>query len=188
MPKTTSFNPQYGYTRHQDDKDGICFWCGAPTHHTWDYTPHRKIAMHAEVLARCPEKPVAVSSCLACTKRMNPHYMKLLTVSHKRAYWARVRKTVQVVDDMVQVVVQNGMYPWQIKLENGDIVDQQDDELTVSELVAKRAFYGIPNDPTHVEILKRVQHEESVSEPVPKNNPVNDSTKPFDPYKDHADF
>src|SRR5574337_1076883 len=150
MPKTTSFLTGYGYIRHPEDVDHKCFWCGVHVQNGWDYTPPRKKVAGIERAAKAwremnPGQPFyAVTCCEGCRGAMYSKQLSLLTITHKKFFWSRRAKHPDAADGIVDIVKQNLMYPWQVRLGDGSVTDKPDEMCNAEELQAKRVFYGMP--------------------------------------------
>lgn len=142
MPKTTTFNPEYGYIRHPEDRDHICFWCGrAVTTNTWDYTPHRHIGKHAELMAQINTQPYAVQACTHCINRTAYRKMELTTIEKKRLYFSIANKKAALELLNMQAQIESKWHAWQVKLPTGELVDRPESELSEFVLECKRQHY-----------------------------------------------
>ena len=140
MSKSTSFSTDFGYIRHPEDRDHICFWCGNDVKNTWDYTPHRHIARSSELMAKL-EQPYAVQACTRCINKTTYRKTELLTIQTKRDFfnvWMRQRtdrfaKIEKAVDPEWKM--------WQVKLADGSLADMPEYLLNDLQRAMKLEYY-----------------------------------------------
>lgn len=139
MPKTTTFNSKYGYVRHPDDKDGVCFWCGDEAVNTWDYTPCRDIAQFPDIMKMIGETPTAVTACKKCIATSLYRKSSHRTIEAKRRLFADVRRARE--EKRAKYRNMASMHPWQWRdLESGRIYDYPEETLSIEILQMKREF------------------------------------------------
>ncbi len=142
MSRSKNFSQLYGYTLHPDSVENKCFWCDRSCGNTFDYTPHRTIGRDQLIVDHLNLEKISVTACTSCIGNSTNNKMTLLTIFDKRMYFEQRKmaldgKTAKISD----LLTSSPVRPWQLKLENGDVIDKPDYELTDFDRKMRDAWY-----------------------------------------------
>lgn len=163
-----------GYTRHPEDIDGTCFYCGDPMDRQYyDYVPPRDVARNPELRAMVSEPFIYVSSCHPCKTYLYPNRYKIRTPEDRRVIIHGRRLKMRVgIDEVRKQLAEAPLYPWQTYSTDGlgrkTIIDIPDHVLNEEERNAKTAFMSTSNRGAAQQTVPRT---EGLDSPAPKDAP-----------------
>lgn len=161
MPKIIKSMCDYGYTLYPESKEGTCFYCDSPNDDRHDYLPPRTVVKSEALMSAwgVSERWI-VPACASCLNRLSYHKFNLKSPVEKRM---KIKNIIDVSSTREKKLLDrmqlSNLKPWEVRLQNGDIVEADDSILDEKALAAK------------------IDHKRKLAD-----------VKPFDPSTDIADF
>lgn len=151
MVMSTESKEQLGYTRHEGDVDGQCFYCSQPLVKAhYDYVPPRDVAGDPALRALVTEPFIYVSTCHACKTYLYPKRYTLRTPEARKAIIANRRAKVRIgIDEIKRQLTESPLMPWQTHSTDAfgrkTVIDIPDNMLNDDERRKKAAFMSKNN-------------------------------------------